>query len=346
MNALIVKLWQIFLLLSFVFFLTTVSAQKNDTVFFLNGDRISGEIKDFQYGYLTYKTYGVSTVSIKYDKIATFFSNKDFEIIFKDGRRRFGSFATSHLDQFVNIVTTNDTLLTPLVEVVEITPIKKRFWKRLSGNVDLGYSYTKASTLSHLNFSSNLKYQQKNYFTRLQLNSNITDQKNQDRADKNDATLTIYRRLKKSWFGLGTFSSERNSELGLDLRLQGGLGVGNEIVHTNSNNLLAALGVMVNKEWSSDTTEARVNVDGFVGVAYRLFRFKDPEIDITSNVTAYPSFTVKNRWRINFDIKVKIEIINDMYFSLSFYDNYDSKPASDAASNNDFGATTSLGYSF
>jgi len=346
MNQHNIKYLQIFLFFAFIIVVSTATAQKNDTVYFLNGDRVSGEIKSYKYGYMNYKTYGVSTVDIKYDKIATFYSNKNYEIIFKDGRRRFGSFAKSHLDQFVNIVTTNDTILTPLIEVIEITPIKNRFWKRLSGNVDLGYSYSKASTVSQLNFSSNLKYQQKNYFTRLQLNSNITDQKNQDRTDKNDASLSIYRRLKKSWFGLGTFSSERNSELGLDLRLQGGLGVGNEIVHTNSNNLLAALGVMVNKEWSTDTTEARVNVDGFVGVSYRLFRFKDPEIDITSNFITYPSFTVKNRWRINFDIKVKIEIINDMYFSLSFYDNYDSEPASDAASNNDFGVTTSLGYSF
>ncbi len=156
----------------------------------------------------------------------------------------------------------------------------------------------------------------------------------------------MYRRLKKSWFGLGTFSAERNSELGIDLRLQGGLGGGNELIHTNSNNLMTALGIMVNKEWSSDSTDAQINVDGFAGFSYRLFRFKDPEIDITSTFTTYPSLTVSNRWRVNFDIKVKIEIIADMYFSLSFYDNYDSKPPSYDAANNDFGVTTSIGYSF
>jgi len=346
MDPLFVRIWRLFIFLCLIGIYSTTLAQKNDTVYFLNGDKITGEIKSFKYGYMTYKTYGVSTVKIKLDKIATFHSKKNFEIIFKEGRRRYGSFSKADLEKFVNIVTMNDTILTPLQEVVEITPIKNRFWKRLSGSVDLGYSYTKASTVSQLNFSSEVKYQQKNYFTDLQLNVNITDQEDRDRTDKNDVTLSFYRRLKKSWFGLGTFSAERNSELGIDLRLQGGLGVGNELIHTNSNNLMAALGIMVNKEWSSDSTEAKINVDGSAGFVYRVFRFKDPEIDITNTFTTFPSLTVSGRWRVNYDIKIKIEIINDLYFSLSFYDNYDSKPPSADASNNDYGVTTSLGYTF
>jgi len=340
------KYLQLFLLFIFVVIGSTAFAQKNDTVYFLNDDRISGEIKSYKYGYMNYKTYGVSTVDIKYDKIATFYSGKNFEIIFKDGRRRFGSFAKSNLDQFVNIVTTNDTLLTPIIEVVEITPIKNKFWKRMGGNVDLGYSYTKASTLSQVTFSSRIKYQQKNYFSELTLNSNISDQTDKEQTNKSDAKISVYRRLKKSWFAMGGIGTERNSELGLDLRVQGSLGGGNEIVHTNSNNLLIGLGIVVNKEWSADSTDARQNIDGLFALNYRLFIFKDPSIDITSSFSTYPSFTVKNRWRVDFDIKVKIEIISDLYFSLSFYDNFDSKPTSETASNNDYSFTTSIGYTF
>ena len=64
----------------------TANAQKDDTLYFLNGDRISGEILQYQYGYLKYKTYGVSTVNVKYDKMSTFYSKKSFDILFKDGR--------------------------------------------------------------------------------------------------------------------------------------------------------------------------------------------------------------------------------------------------------------------
>ena len=346
MNSLIKPYLKNYLILSLVLMSNLLVAQKNDTLYFLNGDRISGEIKQYRYGYLTYKTYGVSTVQVKYDKINTFYSQKSFEIILNDGRRRFGSIDTSSLKQYVNIVITNNRLLTPLIEIVEITPIKNSFFKRIDGNVDLGYSYKKATTISQITFSGNVKYTHRNYFAELKANSNYTEQSDQDETRKNDASLAFYRRLRKSWFGVGSMSGEQNSELGLDLRLQAGLGIGNEIIHTNSNNLLAATGIMVNKEWSADTSVTRQNIDAFASLAYRLFRFKDPDIDITSNFTAFPSLTVKDRWRINYDIKVKIEIVDDLYFSLSYYINYDSKPTSETAAKDDYSITTSVGYSF
>jgi hypothetical protein len=60
----------------------------------------------------------------------------------------------------------------------------------------------------------------------------------------------------------------------------------------------------------------------------------------------FPSFTVKDRYRLSVDTYIQIEIISDLIFTVSFYDNYDSKPASDVATTNDWGITTSLGYSF
>ena len=79
--------YSVFPLLVLILFTSQTSlAQKDDTLYFLNNDRISGEIKQYKYGYLTYKTYGVSTVNVKYDKISTFYSNKNYDILFKDGR--------------------------------------------------------------------------------------------------------------------------------------------------------------------------------------------------------------------------------------------------------------------
>lgn len=322
--------------------------QKNDTVYFLNGDRISGEIKKYKFGFLTYKTYGVSTVNVKYDKISTFFSRKSFDILLENGMRRFGSFDTSFMAQYVKIVTTNDTLLTPLIEVVEITPIKNRFWGRLSGNVDLGFSYTKANTLSQLTFSSVLNYTQKDYFAKLSLYSLNSMQTNQEnsRTKKNDAQLIYFNRVKNNWYALGMGSAEQNSELGLFLRSQFGVGISNELIHTNLNNVLAAAGLVVSKEQSSDTTFSRINVDAFSSVQYRLFRFREPEIDITSNAIVYPSMNVADRWRFNYDIKFSFKIITDMYLSFSLYFNYDSKPPSLTAGKSDYSFTSSFGYTF
>jgi len=327
---------------------STSFAQKDDTLYFLNGDRISGEIKQYKYGFLTYKTYGVSTVNVKYDKISTFYSKKSFDILLEDGRRRFGSFDTSNMLQFIKIITTNDTILTPFIEIVEFTPIKKKFWRKLSGSADLGFSYTKANSLAQLTLGGDLKYTERKYITNLKLNSinSIQYQADSTRTKKNDLSGNYYRRVKNNWFGIVMASAEQNTELGLDLRLQGGGGIANEIIHTNRNNLVASTGVVLNKEWSATADGTRFNIDAYASLNYRLFRFNDPEIDITSNAIAYPSLTVAGRWRLNYDIKLKIEIVTDMYFSVSFYTSYDSKPPSSASETIDYSVTTSFGYTF
>ena len=39
-------------------------------------------------------------------------------------------------------------------------------------------------------------------------------------------------------------------------------------------------------------------------------------------------------------------MIDDLFWELSFYDNYDSDPVVSGAEKNDYGITTSLGYDF
>jgi len=343
-----VNIYSVFIMTIFLLINFTVNAQKDDTLYFLNGDRISGEIKQFKYGYLTYKTYGVSTVKVKIDKISTFYSKKSFDILFKDGRRRFGSFDTSYMAQFVKIVITNDSILTPLIEIVEITPIKKKFWSNIDGSVDLGFSYTRANTLSQLTLNSNITYTQRKYITNFKFNSinSIQNNKDSSRTKKNDINGNFYRLIKGNWYGIGLASAEQNTELGLDLRLQGGVGLANELVHTNRHNFVASLGFVANKEWSATSNGTRINADGYMSINYKLFRFEDPEIDITTSAIAFPSFTIAGRWRVNYDIQMKFKIITDMFFSISFYTNYDSRPPSDAPSNVDYSLTVSFGYTF
>jgi len=329
-----------------LFVVSNIQAQKNDTLYFMNGDRISGEIKQYKYGYLTYKTYGVSTVKVKHDKISTFFSKKSFDILLSNGRRWFGSFDTSYMEQYVNIATTNDTIFTPLIEIVEIMPIKSGFWRKLSGNADIGYSYSKANLLSQFSAGGNVRYLQRKFHVDLKVSSLNTLQEEKDDVLNNEVSLAYYRRIKDNWFAGTGLSADQNTELGIELRIQSSFVIGNEVIHTNSNNLLIYSGLVINKEYSADTTFSRWNLDGVGALSYRLFRFHEPEINITSDLSAFPSITVPGRYRVNFSISAKIEIISDMYFNLSFYENYDSKPPSETAANSDYHITTSIGYTF
>lgn len=46
------------------------------------------------------------------------------------------------------------------------------------------------------------------------------------------------------------------------------------------------------------------------------------------------------------DLTSKYEIVDDLYFAVTFYGTYDSDPPPAATAESDFGVTTSVGYSF
>ena len=60
----------------------------------------------------------------------------------------------------------------------------------------------------------------------------------------------------------------------------------------------------------------------------------------------FPSFTNSGRVRAELDIDFTWELISDLFWRLSFYNSYDSDPVVVDAENNDYGVTTSLGWSF
>ena len=59
-----------------------------------------------------------------------------------------------------------------------------------------------------------------------------------------------------------------------------------------------------------------------------------------------PSLTQTGRVRIDFDCRVRREILKDFYFSISFFDNYDSDPGVVDAERNDYGLVSSFGWAF
>ena len=50
--------------------------------------------------------------------------------------------------------------------------------------------------------------------------------------------------------------------------------------------------------------------------------------------------------RVEGDISVRRELVKDFYISLSAYESYDADPIVETAEENDWGFTTSIGWSF
>lgn len=59
-----------------------------------------------------------------------------------------------------------------------------------------------------------------------------------------------------------------------------------------------------------------------------------------------PSVKTWGRYRLQANGKARIEIVRNLYWSLTVYESYDSEPPSATSCRNDFGIATSLGWSF
>ena len=337
---------KISLFVLFVLITLTGYGQKNDTLYFLNGDKVTCEVRSFQYGYFKVKTAAMSTIEVKYDKLATIYSGKTFEIVLDNKTRVFGSVDTSSIKGTVHIKVLNGDQLTYLTSIVEMTPIKNKFWRRFSGNIDFGFTYTQSTKISQGNFNSLLEYRPRNYDVKLNMSALINGESGSEISRKDNIDLTTLRFLKKRWFILGQVSGEQNTELGLDLRVKGVLGYGKELIHTKSNQFLTSVGVSVNQERSVDSTDNTVNMEGVIVAYYKLFLISIPKVNITSGFSAFPSFTVRDRWRISYDLKASLEIISNFTISANFSYNLDTKPPSEDSSTNDINISTTLGYSF
>jgi len=310
-----------------------------------NGDYITGEIKKLVFGMLTYSTDNAGTLEIKWDKIYSLKTINTFEIETVDGKRYYGSLTDPSQHKYLNIQMGESNIEFPMIEIVFIAPIHNKFWKRLDGDINLGFSYTKASTLAQLNFDSDIKYKHMKYMVEIGYDAVFSTQTNQDPTSRQDFSVSYSRTMNKKWTSTGVVGLQQNSELGLDLRLQAVVGIGRHVIQTNKNDLLVITGFSANREISSGQTDATYNLEAVVDFSYSLYKYDSPKSNITISITSYPGLTDLQRFRLESNLKFSQEIVKDFTVSLTFYDSFDNKPA-EGATKNDWGITTSVGYSF
>jgi len=322
-----------------------LQAQQNDTIYLFNGDRITGELKKFEYGLLFLKTDGMETVNIKFDRIYTMYSTKQFEFRTNTGQRYFGVLLNSVVPGKISIVTANDTVTVALWNIVQITSLKNKFLQKIDGSADLGLSFTKASDVFQYNLNVTATYRTTNYSTKFDLSS-ILSETDKEVSRNNDAGVNVTRFLPGNWFANIETKGQQNTELDLDYRFQAGLGGGYDLVRTNSQRLYGMAAIVTNQEKTIDSALVSENVELLAAMQYKWFRYSHPKIDITTGFNLYPSLTTRGRIRFEYDLTAKIEILRDVFFSLTFYENFDKNPSSESSSKNDWGIITSIGYTF
>lgn len=326
-------------------FLTT--AQKTDSLYHINGNVLLGEIKKLEYGILDFKMDGMGTIKVEIEKIRTLKSDKLFELVTTHGRLIYGFIDSSNIEGSIEVNSGYDSSIIHLYQIVEIFPIKKTFFLRLSGKVNFGFNYTKASNVGRINFDWDLKYRNKKTSVSIFSSSVETFTVNDTLAptSKYDISVNMERKIKGIWSGITYISGNQNSELGLDLRLKFAVGILGDIVHTNFNRLYLVTAIVPNYELANQEISGSNNLEAQFSISYEIFKRNLPKVALSTKLDYYPSFS-QRRYRFDYNLDLNIEIINNLTIGGKFYYNYDSNPTSAEAANDDYGFTTTIGYSF
>jgi hypothetical protein len=327
-------------------------ADKTDIVVLVNGDRITGEVKELLYGQLTYKTDDMGTIYIEWDKIVSLKTTQVLQVELADGRRFFGQApeAASKSAALRLLSRTGGGVRVPvelaMSDVVRVatTVEGEAFYKRLDGSVSLGYSFTQANNVAVASVSADVGSRNRKRRWSVALDGQVNSQTSAPSSERASLVSTLERFMPNRYYREGTLEFSRNDELGLDLRTLIGGTYGRYIVQRQGREWRAGAGLAASAETGSDGIE-RQSLEAELTTTFRLFRLDSPKTNVTAGLNVLPSLSNWGRVRAETSIKARHELVHDLFFELSFNDSYDNTPA-EGSKTNDWDVSTSLGYSF
>lgn len=327
--------------LCLVFGAGLAEAQKTDSVWIRNGDRITGEVKSLSRALLKYSTDDLGTIYIEWDKVVRISSRATFEVQLSSGQKYYGTLGSSRDG---SVVLGIDTL--PLAQIVTITPIRGKLISRIDGYLDVGFSYQKANKTVQLTSGARVTYRGPRVETIFDITTFREDREDAEETARLSTSLTERLLLANRWNTGFVVGYDRNEEL--DLAGRGrivGFG-GRTLSRSNHIDLRASGGLVLTREryFSSDSTST--GVEGLLGIWFAAFRYDHPKLDASVSSQLYPSFTVQGRVRSQNDLRVSYELVKDFMLTVTVFDSYDSKPQAAGVTKNDFGTTLAISWTF
>lgn len=324
-----------------------VARDRVDVIVMRNGDRLTGQILDMQYGKLSLKTDYLGTALIEWLDIARAESPQQFVVEDIQGRYFTGTLGPSDVERRI-IVTHDDGAQTSLGldEIQRVSAGETSFLNRLSGSLSLGFDYARASDISTLNAAFDTTYRAPQFRWTIAADLYSTKDPDQGTIDRLSFGYAYQRLLQQQRFISGLALLERNEETGVEARAQLGAAFGKYVLQTSRSELSGMLGAALTQEWATGEEGSRQSIEGVLGGNWRIFKFNSPTVTLNASALLFPSLTDGGRFRTNLSISLRRELVKDFYLDLSVYHTHDSDPPDVNASHSDYGLTTSVGYSF
>ena len=317
---------------------------QNDTIRVKNGNVLFGEIKKLRSGVLTMKTsYSDSDFTVDFSEVVEISVEKKCFVILTGGRRRMGHIRSQKPNEFTFTESEGETAVYKMKELVVLDELDDRFWKRISGTIDVSYNLTKANNSSQLTIGGSLSYRGAKWVSAANITALNAHQDNVDDISRTDITGDIQRVLPRKWYLLGNLSFLSNTEQALKSRYSPRIGGGRYLALTNQLAWGISIGLNFNFENFSDLTPNRKSTELYLGSNFNMFDFKDWSLN--TNINVFPSLSESGRWRVDYNLDIKWDLPYDFYIKTTLQFNYDNEAAAEG-SNFDYVWTTGVGWEF
>ena len=323
-----------------------VGDEIEDVVVFKNGDRLTGDIKRLERGRITFENDALGTVEIAWVDISRIASVETFEVETVDGTDYFGALPEPDADERLRVSGAEGIVVLEAHTIIRLTPIESSWLSRLGGSLSLGYNFTKANRTSQLSFDATVNQTTRKHNRSLSLSGLLTDREDSARTRRFDASFSNRRDLQEPLFFESLAAAQSNEELGLDLRLLAGTGIGRTFIQKPDRSLALSAGFALSQEQASRSGPSETSWEGFLLMRMGRFWVHDPEIDLDFGLVVFPGISPSGGFRAELDASVRREVVHSLFLSMSVFESYDSDPLAKGAENSDYGAVTSLGWSF
>ena len=321
-------------------------AQKTDVVTFTNGDQITCDIKELVHGRLRVKTDTMETVYVRWSRVASLESTQLYNVELSDGRKVTGVFTESDNPRRLRILTPEGTVQELGFDgIIFIYVLEQSLASRIKGDISAGFTFTKATDISQLSLGFNLRARTEKNTWRAGGNLINTTQEAAPATQRADLSLSYQRFLKERWFWMAVTSAEHNDALGLNLRSLFSGGAGRTLYQSTKMELSTLAGLSVNREFRQDDQNTN-NLEAVVAANYAWYLYDTPKLDLDTSIQLFPSLTESDRYRVSYSGRLRQEIVEDLFWSLRLYYDYDSQPSAGATRSSDYGIIFSLGYSW
>lgn len=326
--------------------LPSSAASKTDTVYFKNGDKLTGEVKSLKRGQLNLNTVATGTIGIEWNKIANIVSKQKIQIEVNDGRRYFGALTSSEKSSSLRIMTDSGPLVLDMSTIVVMTPIEGVGINALDVDLSLGYDFAKAGGVKHATLGITMDYRSLIRIESIRFNTVLTDSDTQEASRRTNLGLQHTRLWRNRWFSTGNLTFDQNDELDLNLRTSLGGGGGRYFVQSNTVLFSLEAGLQFSVEDLVGEADETRSLESTFTANWDWFLFDDPELDWSTRLQVIPSLTESGRVRGELETSLAWELIGDLDWEVSFYGSWDNQPQSPDGATSDYGVNTALSYDF